>query len=150
MKHFLLTIFVGVLGLAAIIGTSMAADMGVYNIIMQAGEDFRLPLTMNSCADNPLPVDPSKCKTLVPIKLNGYSYKAQFRQAPAPAGAVYATYSAVFVNLSAGRVDVRLSKAQTSGTSGKSGVWDLRETNPSGLSSYPTGGTATCKPTATR
>lgn len=150
MKHLILACLVGLLGVAVIFGTSMAADMGVYNIIMQAGEDFRLPLAMNTCADNPPPADPTKCKTLVPTKLDGYSYKAQFRQAPAPAGAVYATYSAVFVNLSAGRVDLRLSKAQTAANSGKSGVWDIRETNPSGLSSYPAGGPAVVKPTATR
>lgn len=150
MKRLAKISLAAVVGIVLLATLSSALDIGIYNITMLAGEDYTLPMTMNVCADNPQPADPSKCVNLQPVKLNGYSYKSQFRSAPYPAGVLYATYSTVFVNMSAGRVDLRLSAAQTATHSGKSGTWDLRETSPSGSVTYRTGGTVNCKPTNTR
>lgn len=136
-EHIRLVLCTLALGLAVIIGTAWALDPGVFDISMQAGEDYRLQLTLkdgNGAAMN----------------LTGYSYRAQFRQAPAPTGALYATYSTVMVSPTTGRLDVRLSKAQTNTNTGRSGVWDLQQTEPGGNVSYILTGKTVVKPTATR
>lgn len=150
MKRLARVSLAAVAGFILLASLTFALDIGIYNITMLAGEDYTLPMTMNVCADNPQPTDPSKCVNVQPVNLDGYSYKSQFRSAPYPAGVLYTTYSTVFVNLSAGRVDLKLSAAQTAALSGKSGTWDLRETSPNGSVTYRTGGTVNCKPTNTR
>jgi len=116
---------------------AFALDPYQYDIVMQAGEDYQLEMQMKDGNGNN-------------VDLTGYSYKAQFRNSPAPNGIVFATYSAVFANQTGGRLNVKLSAAQTTKNSGKVGVWDLRETNPSGLVTYSVGGKAICRPTVTR
>jgi len=119
------------------VSISYALDPGIYDVVMQAGEDYRLSMTLQDSNGNN-------------VDLTGYSYKAQFRKSPAPGGIVYATYSTVFTNMTSGGVEIRLSKAQTTSTSGLIGVWDLRETDPSGLVTYKAGGKVICRPTVTR
>jgi len=114
-----------------------ALDPAVYDVSMQAGEDYRLQLQLKDATGKGL-------------NLTGYSFKAQFRQASAPAGTIYATYSTVFSNMTSGGLDVKLSRNQTAANSGKSGIWDLRQTDSGGQVTYILRGNAVVKPTATR
>ena len=126
------------LAMALLSACCWAFNPGVYDIIMQAGEDYTLHLQF-------------KDSTGAAMDLNGYSYASQFRSAPAPGGVVYATYSAaIFGDATSGRVRVKLSHGQTTTNSGRSGVWDLRQTAPSGEISYMLTGKAAVKPTVTR
>jgi len=126
-----LTIIILLLATAA-----SAFQPGTYDIIMQAGEDYVLTAVESNNG--------------TPINLTGNTYAAQFRSAPAPAGIVYATYSASTSNPSAGQIRVKLSAAQTLAQSGKSGVWDLRRTDAAGQVSYRLTGKCAVKPTVTR
>lgn len=137
MRHLILTFLGGLLGVALLLGVSWALDPGVFDISVQAGEDYRLQLTLKDGAG-------------APMNLTGYSFKAQSRQAPAPTGALYATYSTIVVSPATGRLDVRLSKTQTASNSGKSGVWDLQQTDSGGLVTYILRGKSVVMPTATR
>lgn len=114
-----------------------ALDPAVYDFAMQAGEDFALQLTLKDSSN-------------AVMNLTGYSYRAQFRSATAPAGTVYATYSAVMVNPAAGRVDIRLSRRQTAANDGKQGVYDVQQTNPAGQISYIMIGKTKVNSTVTR
>ncbi|MFZ2949454.1 MAG: hypothetical protein WA003_08205 [Desulfuromonadaceae bacterium] len=113
-----------------------AFNPGIYDILMQAGEDYILTVTESNNG--------------TPINLSGTTYAAQFRSAPAPAGIVFATYSAFTNNPAAGNITVKLSKAQTLAQSGAAGVWDLRRTDASGLVSYRLSGKCIVRPTVTR
>lgn len=103
-------------------------------LIMKAGGDFRATLTWSDKAGKP-------------INLTGNSYAAQFRSATG--GALFATYSCVVTDAPKGQLQLRLSRAQTATLSGKSGVWDLRETSAAGVVTYQLGGTAKVLPTVT-
>lgn len=127
-----------------------ALDPAVYDFSMQAGEDFVLQLGLNACADNPPPATPDKCKVWAPQNLTGYSYKAQFRSAVAPSGQVFATYSSKIVNAAAGRLDVKLSRRQTTANDGKQGFWDLQQTDAAGSISYLMTGKTKVNSTVTR
>lgn len=116
----------------------MAADPGVYDITMQAGEDYRLTLKLTG-------------GTGAPIDLTGTTYAAQFRSGPAPSGAAFATYSAnMTMPATSGLISVRLSKAQTLALSGKTGLWDLRQIDSAGLAAYILTGKCYVRPTVTR
>lgn len=106
------------------------------NLTMRAGADYRATLTWTDSASQPL-------------NLTGNSYAAQFRSAPYPAGALFATYSCVVTNAVAGQMRISLSRAQTAALSGKAGVWDLKQTSADGSVSYRFGGTARVMPTVT-
>jgi len=121
----------------SLLSTAYALDPAVYDAVMYANEDYRLNLTL-------------KDSTGAAMNLTGYSYKAQFRQQPAPAGAVYATYSATVSNAATGAVTVKLSKSQTSALSGLTGFWDLQQTDSGGSISYLLSGRAVVKTTVTR
>lgn len=116
---------------------AFAFDPGAYDIIMQAGEDFRLTMAL-------------KDSNGTAINLTGNTYSAQFRSAPAPAGVVFATYSASASAPASGQVTIKLSKAQTTNTSGKTGLWDLKQTDAAGSVSYLLAGKVIVKPTVTR
>jgi len=137
MKHLTLTLIVALCGVALQFGVSLALDPAVYDISMQAGEDYRLQLQLKDSLGHGL-------------NLTGYSFKAQFLQSPAPVGTVYATYSTVFSNMTSGVLHIKLSRFQTAANSGKSGVWDLRQTDSAGQVSYILRGKAAVQPTATR
>jgi len=122
--------------LATVVNAS-ALDPAKYDITMQAGEDYSLQLQLKDGNGNGM-------------NLTGYSFKAQFRQDAAPTGAVFATYSAIFTNMTGGGLNLRLSKAQTAANSGKVGQWDLRQTDPSAHVTYILRGKVTVQPTATR
>lgn len=114
----------------------------VYDMVILAGADHILTVAIKDSAG-------------VFQNISGSSYKAQFRAAPAPGGALFTTFSTVKRNASiSGQtvrvVDVRLSKAQTTALSGKSGVWDLRQTDSAGLISYILTGKAAVRPTVTQ
>jgi hypothetical protein len=127
-----------VLLLTLVLGfTAYAFDPGVYDMVIQAGEDYQLTLQL---ADS----------TGAAVNLSGNTYAAQFRSAPAPAGIVFATFSASSSAPLAGQVAVRLSKDQTVAHSGKTGVWDLRQTTGGGAVSYLISGKAVVRPTVTR
>lgn len=136
--------------LAGLITSAAALEPVVHDLVIQAGEDFHRGLQMNSCADNPAPIPPQVCQNWVPSDLRGYSYKAQFRSAPAPAGTLFANFSCIFTNQSVGRFDIKLSAAQTTTNSGRSGVWDLQQTDSAGQISYAIRGKAAVSPTVTR
>lgn len=133
MQRFLLITLL----VAALVTTALAIEPAVYNLAMMAGEDFRLALQLKDGAGKNL-------------NLTGYSYRAQFRAAAAPAGAVYATYSCIFSNVTGGRLRVSLSKAQTVANSGKQGSWDLQQTDSGGAVTYIIRGSAAVSPTVTR
>jgi hypothetical protein len=114
-----------------------AADPGSYDITMYAGEDYRLTLKL---ADS----------TGSDINLTGNSYAAQFRSAPAPTGSIFATYSTTVTSAGTGMISVRLSRAQTTALTGKSGLWDLKQTDSVGLVSYLLTGKCAVRPTVTR
>lgn len=109
-----------------------------FDMVMLADADYNLTITHTDPASGAV------------INLTGYSFYAQFRSAPAPSGAVYATYSTPIVNASLGRSRVSLSCAQTLANSGKSGIWDLLMVSNTGVSTYVLAGKAKVMPTATR
>ncbi len=130
------------LGIIMLLCTALPATAGVfdplvYDINIYAGEDYILGLTLT--AGNNVPVD-----------LTGYSFRAQFRSAPAPAGAVFATFSTVVTNPTAGTLDIKLSHGWTASMAGKSGTWDLMQTDSTGAVSYILRGKALVQPTVTR
>lgn len=108
-----------------------------FDLTMLAGSDFNFPLKATTNAG-------------AAIDLTGYSYKAQFRSAPAPAGIVFANYSVAVLNAPTGLFQISLSKYKTLELSGKTGVWDLLQVDPAGKVTYQMSGKAAVKPTATR
>jgi len=134
MKRFLLITLYSLLITASAV---YAFDPGVYDVTMYAGEDFKLTLLL-------------KDSTGAAMNLTGSTYAAQFRSAPAPAGTVFATYSASAPTPANGQIEVKLSRAQTAINTGKAGMWDLRQTGTTGLVSYLLTGKAAVKPTVTR
>jgi hypothetical protein len=116
--------------------TAWAFQPGHFDIVMQAGEDFWM--------------DATKKYNGTPVDLTGNSYAAQFRSAPAPGGIVFATFSTIVTTPANGVIRVKLSRAQTVNLSGKSGVWDLRETNAAGQVTYQQSGKCAVAPTVTR
>jgi len=97
------------------------------DLSVQAGEDFRVRLTMRTYST-------VNDRTGQVMNLTGYNYRAQ---AGAQAGAaVFATFSTVVVDPANGQVDLSLSKAQSTKNSGKSGFWDLLQRDPSGAVRY--------------
>jgi hypothetical protein len=105
------------------------------DIICSQGEDCQTQLTFksNGRADN----------------LNGYQYLAQVR-AHYPDTASLASFSVDLSQASSGRVNLVLPAALTSALVGKVGVWDLRQTDPSGNVTYPVRGAFKCVWSATR
>jgi hypothetical protein len=119
--------------LVVVNGISHADDP---TIIMKAGADYRATLTWSAAGKA--------------MNLTGYSYAAQFRTAPAPAGTLLANYSTVVSDAGKGQMQIRLSRRWTSQLSGKAGVWDLRQTDPSGNVTYQLGGAAKVLPVVTQ
>jgi hypothetical protein len=126
-----------IFALAFITSQVHAADPGPYDIVSQAGEDYRMVFYR---------ADASGTR----ITVTGNTYAAQCRSAPAPAGSVFFNYSARVASATTDQVEVKLSKAQTLQHSGKSGVWDLKQTTPGGLVSYLLSGKCGIKATVTR
>lgn len=137
MSRLFLILLTAVFGVALLFGLAQAIDPAIADLNIYAGSDYRLLLTL-------------KDSTGKPLDLRGYSYKAQFRQAPAPTGILYATYSTAFTNISGGGLALKLSRAQTTTNSGKSGIWDLQQTDSGGMIDYILTGKVAVKPTATR
>jgi len=123
--------------LALIVTAAFAFDPGVYDVTMYAGEDFKLTLLLKDSGG-------------ATMNLTGNTYAAQFRSAPAPAGTVFATYSASAPTPANGQIEVKLSRTQTATNTGKAGMWDLRQTDSTGMVSYLLTGKAAVKPTVTR
>lgn len=105
------------------------------DIILRAGADYNATLTWTYNGQ--------------PINLTGYSYAAQFRSAPT-SGVLFANLSTVVTNATAGEMRLSLSRRQTAGLGGKTGVWDLRQTAPGGAVTYQMGGTVKVLPTVTQ
>lgn len=124
-----------VLALCILSGRAFAGDTA--DLIMKAGADYRATLTWTMPG------------TKAVVNLTGNSYVAQFRSAPYPAGTLYATYSTIVTSASAGQMQLRLSHRQTATLSGKTGVWDLKQTDAAGQVSYRFGGTVKVMPTVT-
>jgi hypothetical protein len=101
---------------------------------MKAGADFRPTLAW---AD----------KTGHPINITGNTYQAEFRDAPE--GTLFARYSTVITDAANGKMQLRLSRAQTTRLSKKTGVWDIKQTTPDGQVKYRFGGTVIVKPPVT-
>lgn len=108
-----------------------------FDLVMLAGGDFSLTLKstdeLGSVRD-----------------LTGHSFTAQFRSASAPAGILYAQYSTAIVTPESGLFQVSLNRFKTLTLSGKTGVWDLFQVDPTGKVTYLIGGKAAVRPTATR
>lgn len=122
--------------LALLLATPLFAG-DTADLIMAAGADYRATLTWTTPGSG------------TPINLTGNSYAAQFRSAAYPTGTLYATYSTVITNAAAGQMQLRLSRAQTRANSGRTGIWDLQQTDQNGLVSYRFGGKAVVQPTVT-
>lgn len=123
-----------------------------YDLVMLAGADYLLSIQIKNSAG-------------ASTDLTVNTYSAQFRAAPAPAGQLFANLSTItrvptFTRYSSNGeavvttylpyLDIKLSKAQTRALSGKSGLWDLRQTGPTGLVSYPMAGKIVIRPTVTQ
>lgn len=108
-----------------------------FDIVMLAGADYLLSLKIT---------DPSGA----PINVTGYQFAAQFREAPAPSGTLFATYSTSIVSATAGQIRIKLSKARTMNLTGKVGLWDLLQIDSAGRYSFLVGGKASVRNTVTR
>ena len=108
-----------------------------YDVVMLAGADYQLDVKH---------VDPAGAV----VNLTGSTFVSQFWSAPAPAGTVFATYSTPIVSAVAGTSRVKLSKAQTTALSGRSGVWDLLWTDATGRATFLLSGKAAVRPTVSR
>ena len=105
-------------------------------MVMLAGADYSLDLKITNIVG-------------AAVNLTGYTYYAQFRAAPAPGGVVFATYSTPLVDAVTGKTRVSLSKRQTTKLSGRTGIWDLLQTDFSGKAKFILSGKVTVKSTAT-
>jgi hypothetical protein len=138
MKRLILIIFALLVLCSPLHAATSHIDMPTpFDITMLAGSDFSLSLKSTN-------------ELGTTIDLTGYQFRAQFRSAPAPAGVVFANYSISIMNAPSGLFQVTLSRFKTLSLSGKSGVWDLLQTDPSGKVVYLISGKAAVKPTATR
>jgi hypothetical protein len=137
-------IIVGILLVLSLACGSLAAEQPNlptnFDVIMLAGADYSLMVMIR---DN----------SGTFVNMSSPSYSAQFRSAAYPAGTIFANFSAVRKRnplTDKMAIELRLSKAQTNTLSGKSGVWDLKETGTTGLVSYILTGKAAVRPTVTR
>lgn len=119
----------------------------VFDMVMFAGADYALTIQIKDSAG-------------ATYDMTGSTYAAQFRSTTAPAGVLYANFSTVqrspFTTYSGTQttylpvLDIKLSNAQTKSLSGKSGVWDLKQTAINGLVSYILTGKVGVRPTVTQ
>jgi hypothetical protein len=138
MHHLLLTLSCCLLLCSTVQAASSHIDLPTpFDVVMLAGSDFNFPLKATNA-------------TGAAIDITGYSYRAQFRSAPAPGGVLFANYSTAVLNGPAGLFQISLSKFKTLALSGKAGVWDLLQVDPTGKVTYQMSGKAAVKPTATR
>lgn len=128
-----IAIILVVLELCILAGRAFSAETA--DLIMKAGADYRATLTWT------VPT------TKQPVDLTGNSYAAEFRSGPG--GTLYARYSTIVTNATAGQMQLRLSRRQTATLPGKTGVWDLKQTDAAGVVSYRFGGTVKVMPTVT-
>jgi hypothetical protein len=115
-----------------------------FNIIMYANADYLLTTYIR---------DSSGAK----VNLTGYQYKAQFRSAPGSSGTLFANYSTLLggegVNGAVPAPDavrVKLSHQQVTALAGRTGVWDLRQTDTAGLVTYILTGAVVVRDTVTQ
>jgi hypothetical protein len=108
-----------------------------YDMVMLAGADYSLPVIL-------------KLSSTTTEDITGYAYAAQFRSGPAPSGIVFANFSTIITTPVNGMLRVSLSRRQTLPLSGKSGVWDLRQTTTAGVVTYVISGKASVRPTVTQ
>jgi hypothetical protein len=141
----------GILLVLSLFGNAPAIEQpnlpSAFDMIMLAGADYAQAFQIRTSSG-------------VIVNMTGKTFAAQFRAATAPAGALYANFSTVtripfttysgLVTSYPAVIDVKLSKAQTTRLSGKSGVWDLKQTDSSGLVSYILTGKAVVRPTVTQ
>lgn len=109
-----------------------AFDPAVYDLTVQAGEDFAVEASFLDSAGRTQ-------------NLTGYSYQAQAR--PDYASPAFAIFSTSTAN---NRVTLRLNRTTTAQLSGKRGVWDLQQTDPSGQKTYWLRGKIIVVPVVTR
>lgn len=118
-----------------------------FDIVMLAGADYLLSV-------------PMKLSNGQPYDMTFNTYAAQFR--PAPGGPLYANfstssrwvqsrYSSNGVQLSASYpvLDIKMSNRLTKPLSGKTGLWDLKQSAPNGFVSYPLSGKVSVRPVVT-
>lgn len=111
-----------------------------FDIIMLAGADYSLTVMIRDAAGQF-------------TNMSTPSYTAQFRSTAYPVGTIFANFSAVRVRVPTTQkigISLRLSKAQTNALSGRSGLWDLKQTASDGLVSYILTGKCSVKPTVSR
>lgn len=137
MKRFIAALLLSLSLLSPVHSADPLNLPSALDIIMLAGADFDLTVYR-------------KFDATTYLDITGYQYAAQFRSAPAPGGVLFANYSAVISDPATGHLRVKLSRFQTVPLSGKSGVWDLRQTAPNGLVSYIISGKAYVRPTVTQ
>jgi len=134
----------GILLILSLAGNLQAAEQPNlptnFDIIMLAGADYSLTVMIRDNGGSFL-------------NMSSPSYVAQFRSSSYPAGTIFGNFSAVRVRVPTTGligIDLRMSKAQTAALSGRSGVWDMKQTLTSGLVSYILTGKCTVRPTVSR
>jgi hypothetical protein len=105
------------------------------DIIMLAGADYQLNIK-------------NVTSTGAVVNITGYGYAAQFRSAPG--GTLFATYSTRIINGPSGWSRVSLSRFQTLNLVGKTGVWDLLQTDTAGKSTFLATGKVVVQSTSTK
>ena len=134
-------LLIGIMLVVSLTTGSRAAEQPnlptAFDIVMLAGADYLLTIQVK---DN--------LGSLLVLNVN--TYKAQFRSTTYPVGTIFANFSTIPRPGNTTILDVKLSKAQTAALTGRSGVWDLKQTAPTGLVSYIMSGKAVVRPTVTQ
>jgi hypothetical protein len=132
-------ILIGIMLVLSLAGGSRAVEQPnlptAFDMIMLAGADYKLDVFLKQPSGTALDI-------------TGYTYTAQFRSGPFPSGILFAQYSTVNYGATGG-IAIKLSRAQTTALSGKTGVWDLKQM-ASGFVSYVLSGKAVVRPMVTQ
>lgn len=134
MKH-LKTLFIALLTFLVLAGAGGAAVPVPADISCSQGEDCARIVVMKGAGK--------------PLDLTGYGYRAMVR-ASFNDSAPLAEFVIDSGAAAQGMIRITLPAALTTQLAGKSAVWDLRQTDPSGMVSYPVRGNFKCYWSATR
>lgn len=126
---------IGVLVLSLCWGYSaQAVDPGLYDITVQANEDYRLNLTHTANG--------------LPVNLTGYSFRLQAKKNGATP--VFLTFSSAVTSAPLGKTSHWLTRATTAANAGTAGTYDLMQTAPDGTVTYKLKGQIKILETVTR
>ena len=134
MKYIYITIFFLLIFTSILWAESYSP--GVYNEVIQQGEDFVRYVNIVDSTGNP-------------VNITGRIYKAQFR-ANSNSSTTFANFSTSIISATGGRLSINLSKNVTKSIGGKTGYWDLLEQSTDGSIGYLWKGTLSVDSTITR